>query len=100
MPTALLPRWSSFGDFGPHRDQYEFFGPHLVPICFQSPHFLHFRLKNALKVNAATQLSHYLRQPWDYLYFYSQNFIANTDTLKPWFYRVYSLKMAQTLCTK
>ena len=50
----LLPRWSPFGDFGPHGDQNEFFGPHLVPIYFQSPHFLHFRLKNASKVSAAT----------------------------------------------
>ena len=46
--------WSPFGDFGPHGDQNEFFGPHLVPIYFQSPHFLHFRLKNASKVSAAT----------------------------------------------
>ena len=51
---ALLPRWSPFGDFGPHGDQNEIFGPHLVPIFFQSPHFLHFRLKNASKVSAAT----------------------------------------------
>ena len=25
---ALLPRWSPFGDFGPHGDQNDFFGPH------------------------------------------------------------------------
>ena len=50
----LLPHWSPFGDFGPHGDQNEFFGPHLVPIYFQSPHFLNFRLKNASKVSAAT----------------------------------------------
>ena len=50
----LLPHWSPFGDFGPHGDQNQFFGPHLVPIFFQSPHFLHFRPKNASKVNAAT----------------------------------------------
>ena len=52
--SALLPRWSPFGDFSPHGDQNEFFGPHLVPIYFQSPHFLNFRLKNASKVSAAT----------------------------------------------
>ena len=40
LPIALLP----FGNPGPHGDQNKFFGPH----------FLHFRLKNALKVNAAT----------------------------------------------
>ena len=47
---ALLPRWSPLGDFGPHGDQNEFFGP----LFFQSPHFLHFRPKNASKVSAAT----------------------------------------------
>ena len=47
---ALLPRWSPFGDFGPHGDQIKFFGPHF----FQSPHFLHLRLKNASKVSVAT----------------------------------------------
>ena len=52
--VPLLPNWSPFGDFGPHGDQNEFFGPHLVPIFFQSPHFLHFRPKNASKVSAAT----------------------------------------------
>ena len=51
---ALLPRWFPFGDFGSHGDQNEIFGPHLVPILFQSPHCPHFRLKNALKVSAAT----------------------------------------------
>ena len=48
--NPLLPRWSPFGDFGPHGDQNEIYGPHF----FQSPHFLHFRLKNASKVGAAT----------------------------------------------
>ena len=52
--VALLPHWSPFGDFGPHGDQNVFFSPHLVPIYFQSPHFLHFRLKNVSKVSAAT----------------------------------------------
>ena len=49
-PSALLPRWSPLGDFGPHGDQNEFFGP----LFFQSPHFLHFRPKNASKVGTAT----------------------------------------------
>ena len=37
---SLLPRWSPFGDFGPHGDQNEYF-------FLQSPHFLYFRLQNA-----------------------------------------------------
>ena len=33
--NSLLPRWSPFGDFGPHGDKNKFFGPHFffkVPI--------------------------------------------------------------------
>ena len=84
MTIALLPRWSPFGDFGPHGDQNEIFGPHLVPILFQSPHFPHFRLKNASKVSAATiyrlDVNHLITCDKQ---IYSQNFIANTDALKP-----------------
>ena len=51
---ALLPRGSPFGDPGPHGDLFQFLGPQKVPIFFQGPHFLYFRLKNALKVGAST----------------------------------------------
>ena len=43
LPIALLP----FGNPGPHGDQNKFFGPHFF---LQSPHFLHFRLKNTSKM--------------------------------------------------
>ena len=51
---ALLPSGSPFGDPGPHGDLFQFLGPQKVPIFFQGPHFLYFRLKNALKVRAST----------------------------------------------
>ena len=51
---SLLPRGSPFGDPGPHGDLFQFLGPQKVPIFFQGPHFLYFRLKNALKVRAST----------------------------------------------
>ena len=52
--VALLPSGSPFGDLGPHGDLFQFLGPQKVPIFFQGPHFLYFRLKNALKVRAST----------------------------------------------
>ena len=45
LPSALLPRWSPLGDFGPHGDQNEFFGPLLVPFFFKVPIFSIFGLK-------------------------------------------------------
>ena len=77
LPTAptLVPIWGH---------QNDIFGPHLVPILFQSPHFPHFRLKNASKVSAATiyrlDVNHLITCDKQ---IYSQNFIANTDALKP-----------------
>ena len=53
-PNSLLPSGSPFGDPGPHGDLFQFLGPQKVPIFFQGPHFLYFRLKNALKVRAST----------------------------------------------
>ena len=52
--NALLPSGSPFGDPGPHGDLFQILGPQNVPIFFQGPHYLHFRLKNKLKVRAAT----------------------------------------------
>ena len=52
--VPLLPSGSPFGDPGPHGDLFQFLGPQKVPIFFQGPHFLYFRLKNALKVRAST----------------------------------------------
>ena len=49
--NALLPSGSPFGDPGPHGDLFQFLGPQKVPIFFQGPHFIYFRLKNALKVH-------------------------------------------------
>ena len=51
---ALLPSGSPFGDPGPHGDLFQFLGPQKVPIFFKGPHFVYFRLKNALKVGAST----------------------------------------------
>ena len=53
-PKTLLPSGSPFGDPGPHGDLFQFLGPQKVPIFFQGPHFLYFRLKNALKIGAST----------------------------------------------
>ena len=41
---ALLPSGSQFGSPGPRG----------VPIFFKGPHFVYFRLKNALKVSTST----------------------------------------------
>merc|ERR1712183_302862 len=53
LSLSLLPSGSPFGDPGPHGDLFQFLGPQKVPIFFQGPHFLYFRLKNALKVRAS-----------------------------------------------
>ena len=45
-----VPIWGPGSPWGPFSD----FGSPKGPHFFQGPHFLHFRLKNALKVRAAT----------------------------------------------
>ena len=84
---ALLPPLQQCSHIGPHLGTLVPMGTKmrfLVPILFQSPHFPHFRLKNASKVSAATiyrlDVNHLITCDKQ---MYSQNFIANTDALKP-----------------
>ena len=95
-PPGLVKEHTLYGFFLQH-SHCSHVGPHLgtlvpmgtkmrflVPILFQSPHFPHFRLKNASKVSAATiyrlDVNHLITCDKQ---IYSQNFIANTDALKP-----------------
>ena len=48
IPSALPPSRSPFEDPGLHGALFQFLRPQKVPIFFQGPHFLYFRLKNAL----------------------------------------------------